>query len=271
MPELPEVETTKRGIENHLVGKKINRVVIRESRFRWPINRGFRQKVDGHIVRAISRRAKYILFQFDHGYFMIHLGMSGNLRIVNANTAIKKHDHVDFQLATGKCLRFNDPRRFGSVLWLGSSPFEHPLLSKLGPEPFDQSFNGEYLFQRARKKKIAVKNFIMNNHIVVGAGNIYANEALFISGIRPTRPAGKVTKAESQALVEAIIMVLKSSIEMGGTTLKDFVGGDGKPGYFQQTLRVYDREQQPCRKCNTPIKALRIGQRSSYYCPHCQK
>lgn len=271
MPELPEVETTKRGIESHVVGKKIAQVIIRESRFRWPISRGFKQKVDGHIIRSIARRAKYILFELDHGYFMIHLGMSGSLRIVESKTILKKHDHVDFQLPTGKCLRFNDPRRFGSVLWLGKHPMKHALLNKLGPEPFAKEFSAEYLFLRARKRKVAIKNFIMDNHIVVGAGNIYANEALFISGIRPTRPAGKATKTECERLVAAIIAVLKASIEMGGTTLKDFVGGDGKPGYFQQTLRVYDREQQPCKKCGTLIKALRIGQRSTYYCPNCQK
>ena len=196
--------------------------------------------------------------------------MSGSLRIVDANTPLQKHDHVDIQLAGKKSLRFNDPRRFGSVLWLGTDPYQHTLLVKLGPEPFDKKFDGDYLFNQSRKKKLAIKNFIMDNHRVVGVGNIYANEALFMSGIRPSKAAGRVSRRQFQLLANAIVEVLGASIEMGGTTLKDFVGGDGKPGYFQQTLRVYDRATQPCQQCKTPIKMIRLGQRSTYYCPQCQ-
>ena len=271
MPELPEVETTRRGIDPFVAKKKIAHVTIRERRFRWPIPNDFEKKVNGHTVRSISRRAKYLLFELDHGYFMIHLGMSGSLRIVEQKTALQKHDHVEFQLPNKLCLRFNDPRRFGSVLWLGENPYEHALLNKLGPEPFDKKFNGDHLFKASRKKKVPVKNFIMDNHVVVGAGNIYANEALFMSGIRPGKAAGRLTKKEYALLAKNIIDVLGASIEMGGTTLKDFVGGDGKPGYFQQTLRVYGRNKLPCLQCKTPIKLIRLGQRSTFYCPECQR
>lgn len=270
MPELPEVETTRRGIDPYVANKKIARVVVRERRFRWPIPNGFEKKVDGHIVRSITRRAKYLLFELDHGFFMIHLGMSGSLRIVEQKTAVEKHDHVDFQLPNKLCLRFNDPRRFGSVLWLGKKPLDHALLNKLGPEPFEEQFNGAHLFKTSRNKKVPVKNFIMDNHVVVGAGNIYANEALFISGIRPGKAAGRLTKKECNLLASNIIDVLSASIEMGGTTLRDFVGGDGKPGYFQQTLRVYGRNDLPCVQCGTTIKLIRLGQRSTFYCPQCQ-
>lgn len=270
MPELPEVETTKRGIEPYAAGKKINRVIIRETRLRWPIPNDFAQQLEHHTIRSIERRAKYLLFKLDHGFFMIHLGMSGSLRIVEKKTPQQKHDHVDFQLAGKYCLRFNDPRRFGSILWLGEHPEQHALLNKLGPEPFDKVFDGDHLFAQSRKKKVAVKNFIMDNHVVVGVGNIYANEALFMSGIRPGKAAGRVTRVQYQKLAEAIVKVLSASIEMGGTTLRDFVGGDGKPGYFQQTLRVYGRANLPCQECARDIKLIRIGQRSTYYCPQCQ-
>lgn len=270
MPELPEVETTKRGIAPYVLDKKINQVIVRETRMRWPIPKDFSAQLEQHSVRNIERRAKYLLFALDHGYFMIHLGMSGSLRIVDTNTPAQKHDHVDIHLAGNKTLRFNDPRRFGSVLWLGREAYQHPLLIKLGPEPFDLSFDGDYLFQQSRKKKLAIKNFIMDNHIVVGVGNIYANEALFMSGIRPGKAAGRVSRKQYQLLAKMIVKVLSASIEMGGTTLKDFVGGDGKPGYFQQTLRVYDRAAQPCQQCKTAIKVIRLGQRSTYYCPQCQ-
>lgn len=270
MPELPEVETTKRGIAAHIIGKKIARVTVRESRMRWPVPGDFAQQLEKHTLLDISRRAKYLLFQLKHGFFMIHLGMSGSLRVVDADTPIQKHDHIDIAL-DDKILRFNDPRRFGSVLWLGASPFEHPLLAKLGPEPFSENFNGDYLFQQSRKKKLAAKNFIMDNHVVVGVGNIYANEALFISGVRPGKAAGRLSRAQCDRLARAIVEVLDASITMGGTTLRDFVGGDGKPGYFQQTLRVYDRAAEPCRVCDSTIKHSRLGQRSTYYCPQCQQ
>ena len=270
MPELPEVETTKRGIASHVTGKIIKQVIIRESRMRWPIPNDLPQLLQKHTLRSVSRRAKYLLFELDHGFFMLHLGMSGSLRIVDSQTPLQKHDHVDFCFNQKTILRFNDPRRFGSVLWLGKTPFEHALLSALGPEPFDERFTGDYLFKQSRKKKLAAKSFIMDNHTVVGVGNIYANEALFMSGVRPGRAAGRLSKAQCDKLAAAIVKVLGASIEMGGTTLRDFVGGDGKPGYFQQTLRVYDRAGKACRQCGTSIKLTRMGQRSTYYCPQCQ-
>ncbi len=270
MPELPEVETTKRGISPHVLGKKITKVIVRESRFRWPISPELQAQVEGYTVRTIERRAKYLLFGLDHGYFMLHLGMSGSLFITKQSNPVQKHDHVEFYLPNKLSLRFNDPRRFGSLLWVGSSPHEHELLLRLGPEPFANEFNGDWLFKKSRGKKCAVKNYIMDNHTVVGVGNIYANEALFLSGIRPGKAARRISRAQYNSLATIIVDVLNASIDMGGTTLKDFVGGDGKPGYFQQTLQVYGRANKPCRTCQSPIKLIRLGQRSTYYCPQCQ-
>lgn len=271
MPELPEVETTKRGIEPHLVGKAISEIVIREKRFRWPIQNCLKKNIQKKIILKISRRSKYILFHLENGCFMIHLGMSGSLRITNAKQEIKKHDHIDIKINKNTILRFNDPRRFGSLLWLGKKPHNHFLLNKLGPEPFNEEFTPDYLFEKSRNRKLPIKNFIMNNNIVVGVGNIYANEALFISGIRPSRKSYKVTKKDFEKLTDAIVKVLKSSIEMGGTTLKDFVNSDGNPGYFQQTLFVYGRDKESCKKCKGEIYLQRIGQRSSFFCKNCQK
>ena len=271
MPELPEVETTKRGISPHVVNRIITRVDVRERRLRWPVPRGFAQRIAGHQVLQISRRAKYLLFKLEHGYFMLHLGMSGSLRLAASDEPLLAHDHLVFHLPDGLSLRFNDPRRFGSALWLGQYPEQHQLLRALGPEPFAECCSGNYLFQRSRKRKLAIKNFIMDNHIVVGVGNIYASEALYLSGIRPRRAAGRVSRAEYALLLENIRAVLNASIERGGTTLRDFVGGDGKPGYFQQTLRVYGRTGASCTSCGSTIKQVTIGQRSSFYCPACQR
>ncbi|NNC55358.1 MAG: bifunctional DNA-formamidopyrimidine glycosylase/DNA-(apurinic or apyrimidinic site) lyase [Pseudomonadales bacterium] len=271
MPELPEVETTKRGIAPFLQGKVIHHVEVRERRLRWPVPRNFASKIAGAEVLQVQRRAKYLLFELSHGYFMLHLGMSGSLRICNSEEALRKHDHLVFSLAGNKQLRFNDPRRFGSALWLGSDPHAHPLLCALGPEPLEAAISADYLFEKSRKRKVAIKNFIMDNHVVVGVGNIYANEALYLSGIRPRRAAGRVARAEYIALLANIREVLSASITMGGSSLRDFVGGDGKPGYFQQTLRVYGREGEPCPSCNAPIKQITVGQRSSFYCAHCQR
>lgn len=270
MPELPEVETTRRGIAPHIENQTVNSVIVRERRLRWPIPSNFANTVTGHKVLRVHRRAKYLLFELGQGAFMIHLGMSGSLRIVDTDTPPQKHDHVDFIFSNGRCLRFNDPRRFGSVLWLDNNDQEHSLLNNLGPEPFADEFSGDYLFTQSRKKKCAVKTFIMDNHVIVGVGNIYANEALFKAGIRPRKAAGRVTRAQYHTLTKNIIKVLKASIEMGGTTLKDFVGSDGQPGYFQQTLNVYGRAEESCRKCKTQIKLIRLGQRSTFYCPSCQ-
>jgi len=271
MPELPEVETTKRGIEPHIVGKKISDIVIREKRFRWPIQNCLKKNITGKIILSISRRSKYILFHLENGCFMIHLGMSGSLRIITNDQPIKKHDHIDIQVNENKIIRFNDPRRFGSLLWLGKQPYKHFLLNKLGPEPLSEEFTSDYLFNKSRNRKLPIKNFIMNNNIVVGVGNIYANEALFISGIRPSKPTYRVTKKDFEKLTDAIVKVLTLSIEMGGTTLKDFVDSSGNPGYFQQTLFVYGRNKMLCKICSNKIHLQHIGQRSSYFCKNCQK
>ena len=271
MPELPEVETTLRGIQPYILNKIIKSVDVRDSRLRWPVNKNFTANVENLKITSLTRRAKYLLFENSNGFFVMHLGMSGSMRITSNKESLLKHDHIIFQLAGNKQLRFNDPRRFGCALWLGNKPYEDQLLSGLGPEPLSDEVSAEYLFKTSRKRKVAIKNFIMDNKIIVGVGNIYANEALFMSGIRPTRQAGKITRKEFDCLLENIQKVLSDAIEMGGSTLRDFVGGDGKPGYFQQTLRVYDRENEACVTCAEPIKLKVIGQRASYYCPKCQR
>ncbi len=270
MPELPEVETTRRGIAPHLTGRIIRHVQVREHRLRWPVSTDLPSLIEGRKVLDVKRRGKYLLLRFAHGHLLIHLGMSGSLRLEKADVAALKHDHVIFVLPRNMTLRFNDPRRFGCILWTADEPENHPLLSKLGPEPLGKSFDGDYLFEQSRGRKVAVKNFIMDSHVVVGVGNIYANEALFASGIRPRTAAHRVSRQRYAALAKNIQRVLADAISMGGTTLRDFVGGDGKPGYFQQTLNVYGRAGEPCRICQTPIRHIVVGQRSTYYCPTCQ-
>jgi formamidopyrimidine-DNA glycosylase len=270
MPELPEVETIRRGISPYLMSQKIVSVSIRQPQLRWLVSVDLAAELPGQIVRRVERRAKYLLLGTDVGTVILHLGMSGRLRMFPMNTPPVKHDHVDFVLANGQCLRFNDSRRFGAVLWTGTAPEQHPLLQALGPEPFDPAFSGAYLHQKAQGRTKAIKMFIMDNHVVVGAGNIYANEALFAAGIHPLRPAGQVALAEYQRLAAAIQAVLRKAIDQGGTTLRDFVGGHGEPGYFQQYLRVYDRGGLACDLCGQPIQRCVIGQRASYYCAHCQ-
>lgn len=271
MPELPEVETTLRGIEPYVTGKTIKGLTVRNASLRWPVSTELQTHIQNTKVLSLQRRAKYLVFEIRDGFFMLHLGMSGSLRIVDQKTPLLKHDHLIFALANKKEMRFNDPRRFGCALWLGKDPFEHSLLKHLGFEPLEKSANAERLFQQSRRRKVAVKNFIMDHRIIVGVGNIYASESLFLSGIRPGRAANRVTRREYQLLLTNIQSVLAKSIEMGGSTLKDFVGSDGKPGYFQQTLNVYGRNGEPCVTCNTTIKNTTIGQRSSFYCPNCQK
>ena len=271
MPELPEVETTRRGIEPHLAGRRVTGLILRQRRLRWPIPRALERALPGQIVRGVRRRGKYLLLDTDAGTALLHLGMSGSLRILPADTPPGKHDHVDILLDDGRCLRFTDPRRFGALLWTSGDAAAHELLAELGPEPLSDAFDGAYLAAAARGRKVAVKHFIMDSHVVVGVGNIYANEALFMAGIHPTRPAGRISRERYAALAAAIKEVLAASIAMGGTTLRDFVGGDGKPGYFKQTLRVYDRLGEPCRRCGAPIRGRRIGQRSSFYCAQCQR
>ena len=271
MPELPEVETTRRGITPHIEGKYVSAVIIRQHQLRWPIDPCLPEYLQRKKLLHIERRGKYLLLGFTNGHLLIHLGMSGSLRIVNPKTESPvKHDHVDIIFSGQYCLRFHDPRRFGSILWTAENPLNHKLLIRLGPEPLSDEFSAEYLFKSSRKRKKDVKTLIMDSHLVVGVGNIYANESLFMAGIRPTKPAYKLTRKQCIQWVEDIKFVLQRSITQGGTTLRDFVGGDGKPGYFAQQLAVYGRGGQACNQCKTLLKEIRQGQRSSVYCPHCQ-
>jgi len=271
MPELPEVETTRRGIAPAILGRRIRAVVVREPRLRWRIARDLPDAVAQQTVRNVRRRAKYLLIDLDRGSLILHLGMSGNLRVMDATTAPITHDHVDIVLDTGQCLRFNDPRRFGSLHFTEGDPGDHPLLRKLAPEPLEEGFDGEYLARTAKGRKVAIKQFVMNSHVVVGVGNIYASESLFRAGIRPGRAAGRVTREEMARLAEAIKAVLADAIRAGGTTLRDYVNPEGASGYFRQKLFVYERAGEPCRRCRTPIRQLTQGGRSTYYCPHCQR
>lgn len=270
MPELPEVETTVRGITPHLKGNTISEIEIRERRMRWPIEDDVLKALQ-QTVTHITRRAKYILIHTKKGTIILHLGMSGSLRLCPHEVELKKHDHFIIKLHTGMEMRLHDPRRFGCVLWHKGDLSEHRLIKNLGPEPLTEHFTSEHLISSCKDKKTSIKQHIMNNKIVVGAGNIYACEALFRSGIRPTRHAGKVSKSRLTQLTQEIKDVLSEAIEQGGTTLRDFLREDGKPGYFKQKLNVYDREGEPCRKCETTIKRIVISARSTFYCPSCQK
>jgi formamidopyrimidine-DNA glycosylase len=271
MPELPEVETTRRGIAQAVTGKVIENVIVREPRLRWRLPKEFSNQLQGQRIREVRRRAKYLLMDLDRGCLIVHLGMSGNFRVVATDTAAIKHDHIDIVLDSKQLLRFNDPRRFGSMHYTTGDPNEHLLLKKLAPEPLSDAFDATYLVKKARRRKVVVKQFIMNANLVVGVGNIYASESLFRAGIRPSRAAGRVKQVELAKLVKAIKAVLSDAIRAGGTTLRDYVNADGAPGYFKQKLFVYERAGEPCRKCKTPIKQLRHGQRSTYYCPMCQR
>jgi formamidopyrimidine-DNA glycosylase len=271
MPELPEVETIRRGIAPHVVGRTVERVIVRDRRLRWPIPKGFERALAGRAIRSVDRRGKYLLLDLDGGRVILHMGMTGWLRLMKPGEPATKHDHLDLELSGGVALRFNDPRRFGAALWWPAAQREHALLKDMGPEPFDDAFNAAYLFTLSRGRSAPVKNFLMDGRVVVGVGNIYAVEALFRARIRPMRAAGKVTRAEYGTLVTAVRAVLEAAIKAGGTTFSDFRDADGEPGYFVQKLDVYDRAGQPCRRCRAPIKRLVIGQRSSFYCPRCQK
>lgn len=270
MPELPEVETTLRGIEPVLLGRTICEVRVRNASLRWPVPDEVQQAC-GRMVSGLRRRAKYLLLELQVGGLLIHLGMSGSLRICAADDVPRKHDHIDIVTEDGFCVRFNDPRRFGTFLWWDPPADHHPLLSGLGPEPLRDEFSGNHLWRRSRGRKGPVKNFIMDGKVVVGVGNIYASEALFMAGIHPTRPAGRVSLTRYEALARAIRDVLERAIRSGGTTLRDFLGSDGVPGYFAQDLLVYDREGLHCFRCDKPIRRKVIGQRSSFYCPSCQR
>ncbi len=270
MPELPEVETTRRGITPHIKGETVQQVVIRNAKMRWPVSGQLKKILPGQQVQAIGRRGKYLLLQLERGTLIIHLGMSGSLRIVPPDTAPGKHDHFDLQFRN-KILRLRDPRRFGAIIWSSKPPEQHRLLLHLGPEPFSDEFNGDYLYQLALRRHGPVKSFIMNGKVVVGVGNIYANEALFLAGIHPNRPCNRISKDRYQLLVKEIQAILHTAIQQGGTTLRDFRQEDGQPGYFAQQLQVYGKEGEPCPNCGTTIQQQRIGQRASCYCPRCQR
>ena len=269
MPELPEVETARRGIAPHIEGETIAAVVIRDRRLRWPVSLDVDKQLPGATVTTVERRAKYLLINTSNGSAILHLGMSGHVHIVDRGTPAGVHDHVDIEFSNEKALRLTDPRRFGSLHWC-ENPQEHALIRNLGPEPLGNDFDGQYLWSRSRGRRVAVKQFIMNAHIVVGVGNIYANESLFIAGIHPKRAAGRIALHRYEKLATAIKDVLERAIKAGGTTLRDFYGGDGEAGYFRQQLEVYDREGEECRRCATPITAIVLGQRSTYYCKNCQ-
>lgn len=271
MPELPEVETTLRGIAPHLARQQVVDVVIRHPMLRWPIPPDLKKLLHHQVVRGLQRRAKYLLVAFDHGTLILHLGMSGSLRILPHGTATGKHDHFDLVLNNGQLLRLRDPRRFGAVLWHEGDVAQHPLLATLGPEPLGPEFNGESLHHATRSRSAAIKLVIMDSHLVVGVGNIYANEALFRAGIRPQTSANKLSLPRCNKLVQNVKEVLLEAIRQGGSTLRDFVHSDGSSGYFQQNYFVYGRAGESCRVCGTAIKLLRQGQRSTFYCPVCQR
>lgn len=271
MPELPEVETSRQGIEPYLLNQTITKVLIRNPQLRWPIPNNLTKQLKGKTIQAINRRGKYILIQIDKGNLILHLGMSGSLRISDPETAFRKHDHFVLTINHDKQLRLHDPRRFGAVLWQTGNPLKHKLLSKLGPEPLSEAFNTDYLYETNRNRKASIKQHIMNSQIVVGVGNIYASEALFLAGIHPKRAAGRISKKRIEKLVVAIKQILNAAIKQGGTTLRDFVKEDGQPGYFKQQLNVYGKTGDLCLVCGTPVKQIIQGQRSTYYCPQCQR
>ncbi len=270
MPELPEVETTLRGVLPHLAGKTVRELIVAQRRLRWPVPDELAE-IEGQVVLSGTRRGKYLLFATNRGTLLIHLGMSGNLRILPPSTPWRKHDHLAFLLDSGMELRFHDPRRFGTVLWLREDPLAHPLLRELGPEPLEADFTARHLHDLSRRRSTAMKHFIMDSHVVVGVGNIYACESLFMAGIRPTLAAGKVSLPRYERLAAAIREVLAASIAMGGTTLRDFLNENGEPGYFAQTLRVYDRAGEACPACGSPVKRLVQAGRSTFFCARCQK
>ena len=271
MPELPEVETTRRGIEPHINHHVINDLIIRNRALRWPVPKQLGSKIGGQRIQAVDRRGKYILLRLETGTVIIHLGMSGSLRVCPPETPARKHDHVDFVLDSGLALRLHDPRRFGAVLWTDKDPARHELLSALGPEPLEDSFNAACLYHSTRKRSASIKAVIMNSHIVVGVGNIYACESLFLAGINPKRKAGSLSRARCETLVLAIKQVLGDSITQGGTTLRDYIRENGQPGYFALRLNVYGKAGEPCPTCGKPIRQIKQQQRSTFYCTQCQR
>ena len=270
VPELPEVETTRRGILGPLSGRRITEVVLRRPDLRWPIPGEIGPGLTGEVVLDVRRRAKYLLIDVARGSALIHLGMSGCLRVLPAATAVGAHDHVDFVLDDGKALRFTDPRRFGCLLWQPQG-ITHPLLAGLGPEPLGDAFDGDYLFARSRGLRAGVKTFLMDQSVVVGVGNIYAAESLHRAGIAPTRAAGRVSRARYGQLADAVREILAHAIQRGGTTLRDFLSPDGAPGYFEQELLVYRRAGEACRRCGGVLRSAQLGQRATVWCPRCQR
>lgn len=270
MPELPEVETSRRGIDPYVCGKIVAETCIRQPMLRWPVPEQIINGLAGQTITHTGRRGKYLLLFTAQGCVIIHLGMSGSVRIVDSSQPAGKHDHADIVMADGVILRYHDPRRFGCLLWSDLPVEQHALLRSLGPEPLTDDFTGRYLFKRSRGRKVPVKSFVMDSHVVVGVGNIYANEALFMAGIRPQTQAGTISARRYTRLAECIRQVISHAISVGGTTLRDFVGGDGKPGYFQQSLLVYGRAGEPCKNCAGILTEIRQSQRSSVYCPRCQ-
>ena len=270
MPELPEVETTRRGIARHLRGRRIRAALVHDARLRWPVPKHLDALLRGQRLRCVERRAKYLLLRLTRGTLIVHLGMSGNLRVVPQATPRQRHDHVELQLDSGLMLRFNDPRRFGCWLYTSDDPLQHPLLRELAPEPLGARFDAAYLHGVTRQRRVAIKSLLLNGRLVTGVGNIYASEALFRARLRPRRAARSLTYAECARLVAAIRRVLAAAIRAGGTTLRDYVGADGDPGYFGRKLYVYERAGLPCRRCRTPIRQVTQGQRSTYYCRQCQ-
>lgn len=270
MPELPEVETTKEGIKPHLENQVIESIIVRNPRLRLPIVSNINDLCANQKIFTVSRRAKYILIKLGRGSLLIHLGMSGHLRIIPSNSPPEKHDHVDLNLKNQLSLRYCDPRRFGLFHYLPDDPYQHPLLTHLGPEPLGEGFDHDYLYQKTRHKNQAIKSFIMNNDVVVGVGNIYATESLFLAGIHPQRPAKTLSYEDCLHLAQHIKAILCAAIKAGGTTLKDFYAYDGKPGYFTLSLKVYGRKNQACSHCSCAIESQVIGGRASAFCPNCQ-
>lgn len=271
MPELPEVETSRRGIDPHICGRSVTKTLVRQAKLRWPVAPQITTDLVGQTILSTDRRGKYLLLHTASACLIIHLGMSGSVRIVDSSQPAGKHDHVDIVFSGDVILRYHDPRRFGCLLWSEHPVGQHALLRDLGPEPLSDEFTAAYLFKRSRARKTPIKSFIMDSHVVVGVGNIYANEALFMAGIRPQTEAGSLSRVRLQRLVACVREVIAHAITVGGTTLRDFVGGDGKPGYFQQSLLVYGRGGEPCKRCSATLKEIRQTQRSSVYCARCQR
>ncbi|MFN3843879.1 MAG: bifunctional DNA-formamidopyrimidine glycosylase/DNA-(apurinic or apyrimidinic site) lyase [Rehaibacterium terrae] len=270
MPELPEVETTRAGLAPHLEGRRVLAATLRRPDLRWPIPAAIRDELPGQRIGAVRRRAKYLLLEAQTGSALLHLGMSGCLRVLPAASPPGPHDHVDLALDSGRVLRFTDPRRFGCLLWQPAGE-THALLRGLGPEPLSDDFDGDYLFALSRGRRAPVKTFLMDQAVVVGVGNIYAAESLFRAGIHPLRAAGAVSRARYAALADAVRAILGHAIARGGTTLRDFLAPDGAPGYFEQELWVYGREGEACKACGTALRQARVGQRATVWCPRCQR